>query len=125
MTTHQCPIVLPTHFIEATRDSGYKTTGSAIAELINNSLEAGATRIEVDISGENQESGRSVMVIVSDNGCGMDHDTLRKSLQFGWSSRFNQRSSMGRYGMGLPNASLSQARRVDVYSKERNGIPKW
>ena len=50
----------------------------------------------------------------------MPAETCRNSLRFGWSSRFNQRGSYGRYGMGLPNASLSQARRVDIMSS-RNG----
>ena len=53
---------------------------------------------------------------VVDNGRGMNSRTLRQALQFGGSSRFNNRSGLGRYGMGLPNSSLSQARCVDVYS---------
>src|SRR5439155_3631285 len=58
---------------------------------------------------------------VLDDGCGMDKRTLRQALRFGGSSRFNDRSGLGRYGMGLPNSSLSQARRVDVYSWLRPG----
>jgi hypothetical protein len=46
----------------------------------------------------------------------MDRTTLRQALRFGGSSRFNDRSGLGRYGMGLLNSSLSQARRVEVYS---------
>src|SRR5690348_1845911 len=42
-------------------------------------------------------------------------------LRFGGSSRFNDRSGLGRYGMGLPNSSFSQARRVDVYSWQKLG----
>jgi hypothetical protein len=51
----------------------------------------------------------------------MDRDTLRQALRFGGSSRFNDRSGLGRYGMGLPNASLSQARCLEVFSWARAG----
>jgi hypothetical protein len=44
---------------------------------------------------------------VLDNGCGMDPTTLRQALRFGGSSRFNDRSGLGRFGIGLPNSSLS------------------
>ena len=46
----------------------------------------------------------------------MSPQTMQLALQFGGSTRFNSRRGTGRYGMGLPNGSLSQARRVDVYS---------
>jgi hypothetical protein len=45
---------------------------------------------------------------------GMDANACSNALRFGWSSRFNQRDSHGRYGMGLPNASLSHARRIEI-----------
>jgi hypothetical protein len=51
----------------------------------------------------------------------MDKKTLRQALRFGGSSRFNDRAGLGRYGMGLPNSSLSQARRVEVYSWQTRG----
>jgi hypothetical protein len=60
-------------------------------------------------------------VSVLDDGCGMDKKVLRQALRFGGSSRFNDRSGLGRYGMGLPNSSLSQARRVEVYSWRKPG----
>jgi hypothetical protein len=57
-----------------------------------------------------------IEVSVFDNGCGMDPFTLRQALRFGGSSRFGDRGGLGRYGMGLPNSSLSQAGRVVVYT---------
>jgi hypothetical protein len=54
----------------------------------------------------------------------MDAITCSNALRFGWSSRFNQRNSHGRYGMGLPNASLSQARRIEILTS-RNGAEAW
>jgi hypothetical protein len=109
-------LVVASQFIEATRDSGYKSLGSALAELIDNAFEAGASAVQVVIGRADGTGGSDSVVRVSDNGHGMDAETCRNALRFGWSSRFNQRDSHGRYGMGLPNASLSHARRVDVLS---------
>ena len=57
-----------------------------------------------------------VEITVVDDGEGMDASTLGAALTFGGSSRFNDRSSLGRYGMGLPNGTLSRSRRVEVYT---------
>jgi hypothetical protein len=117
-------LIVPENFIQATRDSGYKSLASALAELIDNSFEAKASSVHVCIEKLSEAQNYDVRVIVADNGRGMEIDTLAHALQFGWSSRFNQRSSHGRYGMGLPNASLSHARRVEVYSASR-GRTSW
>ena len=107
------PLVAIRSFIEATRDSGYKSTSSAIAELVDNAFEAEATAVDVVIV-EDEEGTKSISV--TDDGTGMPASTMQLALQFGGSTRFNSRRGAGRYGMGLPNGSLSQARRVDVYS---------
>jgi hypothetical protein len=107
------PIVAVRSFIEATRDSGYKSTSSAIAELIDNAFEAEAKTVDVFLTDDGEDGKR---IIVTDDGIGMAADLLQLALQFGGSTRFNSRRGTGRYGMGLPNGSLSQARRVDVYS---------
>lgn len=109
-------LIVASQFIEASRDSGYKTLGSALAELIDNAFEAKATEAVVTVARTECGDKTEATVAVSDDGRGMDSDTCRNALRFGWSSRFNQRDSHGRYGMGLPNASLSHARRVDVLS---------
>ena len=109
-------IVAVDKFIQATRDSGYKGTSNAVAELVDNALQAGATSITVSLTVEEEEDGRSIVLTVIDNGSGMDAQTLRTALRFGGSTRFNDRDGLGRYGMGLPNSSLSQAKRVTVHS---------
>jgi hypothetical protein len=119
------PIVALNRFIEATRDSGYKNTSAAIAELIDNSFEADASIVEIVISELNVSAKRELNVIVIDDGCGMSPSVLRLALQFGGSTRFNSRSGVGRYGMGLPNSSLSQGRRVDVYSWTQFAVVWW
>lgn len=109
-------IVAVDKFIQATRDSGYKGTASAVAELVDNSLQAGATEIKVSLSADEHQAEHPIVLTIIDNGCGMDSRTLRTALRFGGSSRFNEREGLGRYGMGLPNSSLSQAQRVTVHT---------
>lgn len=108
-------IVALDNFIRATRDSGYKDTASAVAELVDNSLQAGATEISILFTADDREKHPLVLKVI-DNGCGMDSRTLRIALRFGGSTRFNDREGLGRYGMGLPNSSLSQAQRVTVHT---------
>lgn len=120
--TKDCSIIALDRFIQATRDSGYRNTAAALSELVDNSIQAGATRIAINITNARTEDGNGVEVSVADNGCGMDPFTLRQALRFGGSTRFGDRSGLGRYGMGLPNASLSQARRVIVYTWQAIGV---
>jgi histidine kinase/DNA gyrase B/HSP90-like ATPase len=122
MRTKEATIVELTHFIDATRDSGYKNTAASIAELLDNALEAGATAVKIELS---EGSNHQIEISVTDNGCGMTPSVLKVALQFGGSTRFNSRNGAGRYGMGLPNSSLSRARRVDVYSWTRTGVVWW
>lgn len=116
-----CAIIALDKFILATRDSGYKGTGSALAELVDNAIQAGAKSIAINITSEGTEPNQTFTVSVQDDGTGMDPFTLRQALRFGGSSRFNNREGLGRYGMGLPNSSLSQARRVTVFSWQSPG----
>ncbi len=101
------------HFVLSARDSGYKSIGHALAELIDNSFEADATTVHVDLD---QDASLCRTVSITDDGHGMKPSVLMKALQFGGSSRFNSRIGSGRYGMGLPNASLAMARQIEVMS---------
>ena len=111
-------IIDPEMTVRAMRDSGYKSTTHALAELIDNSIESRATAIEVfGISRRDDRTGRFTLreLAVLDNGEGMDGDTLRGSLRYGHGTR-RERRGIGRFGLGLPNSSMSQARRVDIWS---------
>lgn len=117
MRSTSCPLVAVEAFVTATRDTGYKSTASAIAELIDNAFEADATTVEVALVEVYTARGvTEISVRVTDDGTGMSADALRTALQFGGSTRFGSRIGTGRYGMGLPNGALSQARRVDVFT---------
>lgn len=113
-TQRAAAVVDPKRFLQATRDSGYRDLGSAIAELVDNSLQAGAANVDVFLPQRRTDEPPSIAVL--DDGTGMTRKELASALQFGGSTRFDDREGMGRYGMGLPNSSLSQARRADVYT---------
>ena len=114
-------IIPPSLAIRAMRDSGYRNTAYALAELIDNSVQAGAKEVEVICIEErqmiNKHARRRISTIgVLDNGSGMDPGVLQIALQFGNGTRLNDRSGIGRFGMGLPNSSISQCRRVGVWT---------
>ena len=115
--------------IRALRDSRYHNTAYAISELIDNSIEAYAPRIEVLCMesaptvrrGRNRVSGIAVL----DDGEGMDVGTLLEALKFGGGTRHNSIRGIGKYGMGLPTASLSQCKRVDVWTWQDGPDSIW
>jgi hypothetical protein len=121
MTT--CPIVVEETFIVAARDAGYKSTVAAVAELIDNSVQASADVIDVLVRSEHSLRGSPLTLAVLDDGCGMTRQGLRAALQFGGSSRFGDRNGLGRFGFGLPNSSISQTRRVEVFTWRRANRP--
>ena len=114
-------IIPPELAVRAMRDSGYKNTAYALAEIIDNSVQANATCVEL-ICVESQEQvnqrarKRIAAIGVLDNGDGMSPETLRLALQFGNGTHLNDRKGIGRFGMGLPNSSISQCRRLEVWT---------
>jgi len=121
-------ILPPNLAIKSMRSSGYRDTAHALAELIDNSIQAGLSNNEVtdvqviciDTVERVSERKRQKIneIAVFDNASGMDKDLLRISLQFGNGSNLteNKQTSIGKFGMGLPNASISQCCHVDVWS---------
>lgn len=105
-------LLVSTNFVRAVRESGYLSLSTALAELVDNSLQAEATKVAVTITRSSSEALPEITV--EDNGIGMTRGELETCLRFGGSSRFNARQSFGRFGMGLPAASLSQAKCVEV-----------
>ncbi|MBC1305504.1 ATP-binding protein, partial [Trichormus variabilis] len=123
MTTNPHDIV-PAHLaVQAMRDNGYKNAAYAIAELMDNSIQAGATEVQL-LCGEKQvlvdqrRSSRIYKLAVLDNGCGMDATVLRLALQFGNGTYLDaaKHIGIGRFGMGLPSSSVSQCQKVEVWS---------
>jgi hypothetical protein len=114
--------IVPTHLaVMAMRDSGYKNAAYALAELVDNAIQATASQVEIICKEEevkrtqrNRKFVKEIAII--DNGLGMSEKTLRTALQFGNGERLTDRSGIGRFGMGLPNSSISQAKRVEVWT---------
>jgi hypothetical protein len=93
------------------RDIGYDFV-SAIADLIDNSIAAGATDVAVEI----EFAGADSTIYIADNGCGLNARSMTEALRFG-SRRTYGSGDLGRYGLGLKTASLSQARCVTIISR--------
>jgi len=116
--------IVPTHLaVQAMRDNGYKNAAYAIAELMDNAVQAGASVVELlcaERTGQVKERSRTRVeqIAVLDNGGGMDADTLRLAMQFGNGTRLEsgKHDGIGRFGMGLPASSISQCTRVDVWT---------
>jgi Histidine kinase-, DNA gyrase B-, and HSP90-like ATPase len=116
--------IVPAHLaVKAMRDNGYKNAAYAVAELMDNSIQAMATKVELicmeKIEFLNQRNRSQIFKIgVLDNGVGMDDVVLRKSLQFGNGMNLEEaaQTGMGKFGMGLPASSVSQARKVEVWT---------
>ena len=118
------PLVRFETFIQAIRDSGYKGPAAAIAELVDNAIEAEAKHIAIELLSQAEAEVVS-RVRITDDGTGMTPAILQTALQFGGSSRFNSRESLGRYGMGLPCSALSIAKRVDVWTWRSSRTIWW
>lgn len=112
------------HFLgDALRSSGYKDAESAVSEIIDNSIEAEAKNVFVVLKDNiNDKTGRKNISEIGflDDGIGMSDEILGKCLGLGVSTR-RERKGMGRFGVGLPQASLYACPEVYVYSWQ-NGI---
>lgn len=101
--------------VEGLRDTGYEFN-TAIADIIDNSIAAGASR--VSIIAKNTLQG--IRVSIADNGCGMSKDNLKKAMQYGAAERPNAHS-LGKFGLGLKTASTSCCRMLKVASRDQDG----
>jgi hypothetical protein len=100
--------------IGSLRDMGYEFT-TAVADLVDNSIEAGATLVSIDVEFEGEDS----WVRIADNGTGMTSSALREALRYG-STRVYSTNDLGKFGLGLKVASLSQCQKLVVASRHRD-----
>lgn len=107
---------------DALRNTGYKNIESAVSEIIDNSVEANAKNVFVILREGIAASGRKIVTEIGflDNGDGMPTEVLGSCLGIGASTR-QARKGMGRFGVGLPQASLYACPEIEVYSWQ-NGI---
>jgi hypothetical protein len=99
--------------IGSLRDIGYDLP-VAVADLVDNSIAADATMVRIDMRFAGQQS----WIRISDNGVGMQEGMLLEALRFGTRRSYGERD-LGKFGLGLKAASLSQCRRLTVASRSR------
>lgn len=104
--------------IDGIRSIGY-SFATSVADIIDNSITAKATEINIyaDPLGE-------PYFAILDNGLGMNYDELENAMTFGSdrSNKIDDELDLGRFGLGLKSASLSQCRKMTVISKEKDSI---
>jgi hypothetical protein len=122
MKTVLLPPYAPT-LIESTRAIGY-TLESAIADIVDNSVSASASCADIFFF----PVGDSYIAIL-DDGCGMTANELETAMRYGSKNPNEKREAkdLGRFGLGLKTASLSQCRTLTVVSKqgERIEARRW
>jgi hypothetical protein len=96
------------------RDIGYEVA-SAVADLVDNAIDANATHIAIDVIAD----GPNSWLRVSDDGIGMSGPRLDEAMRYGTRADYGPRA-LGHFGLGLKTASLSQCRRLTVASSERH-----
>ena len=104
------------------RDLGYSNI-QTMGDLIDNSIDAitkdGTGLISIQTNFSNSEDTNSIIVI--DNGCGMNLETLSKALVFGKESERDD-DELGKFGIGLKSAALALGRRLKIITKSENDM---
>lgn len=98
--------------MEATRAIGYSLE-TAVADIIDNSITANSTQININFFPVG-----TPYISLLDNGRGMSKDELINAMRYGSKSPLDNRASadLGRFGLGLKTASMSQCRKLSVIS---------
>lgn len=111
----------PEHMFENFGQGLYSSPAHALLELIDNSVDAKSSKIQIILLCSVDD--RIDQICVVDNGCGMPSELIQSALQVGRGANRDGRirGRLGRYGIGLPSSSLSQASRVDLFSWQAPG----
>jgi hypothetical protein len=114
---HHLEVVSPSAsiLVEAMRDIGYSLE-SAVADILDNSIAAGATAIDVRFGWDDRDQP---WIAVLDNGRGMTPQELVAAMRLGTRHPRETRDArdLGRFGLGLKTASFSQCRRLAVIAR--------
>src|SRR5690242_196773 len=111
-TVTPIPAFLTGRALQSLRDSGF-TLPAAVAEVIDNAIEAEANEITIYLEEGFADRGKAHIsrIVVADDGTGMGiddegHDILQYYLQVGYSSRYMSTKTIGKYGVGAKLAAL-------------------
>ena len=101
--------------IESMRDIGY-SLGTALADVIDNSITAQASQIELFAD----STGKDFKISIVDDGYGMSEEELLDAMRPGSQNPLESRSQedLGRFGLGLKTASFSQCRKLTVVTRK-------
>jgi len=109
--------------LESMRNSDFDVY-SAFGEVVDNSIQAnaGQVKILIDYKPSTARGQREPIQFVAfgDDGDGMSADVLNKCMQLGYSTRYNDRNGIGRFGVGATLAAINQCQKVEIYSKEKS-----
>lgn len=108
--------------LDSLRNSDFDAV-SAYGEVVDNAIEAKAQKVRIQFLADAARPEHLAAIAFGDDGDGMDAETLHKCLKIGWSSRYNQRNGIGRFGVGMTMAAIHECKRVEVYSKPADG--RW
>jgi signal transduction histidine kinase len=97
--------------IKSLRDMGYDFS-QAVADIVDNSIEAKATVVAIDVVFNGDDS----WLRIADNGTGMRPEELREAMRYG-AEREYEEDDLGKFGLGLKTASMSQCQRLSVASR--------
>lgn len=86
---------------------------SAVADLVDNSIDAKAEKIIVRLV---RDAAKVLALVVVDDGIGMDDETIDVAMTIGGNKDY-EAGSLGHFGMGLKAASLGQAKSLTVCSR--------
>jgi len=106
----------PSVLMNSMRSIGY-TFKTALADIIDNSISAHAKNVFISIPINDED----LYVTILDDGEGMNRDDLFNAMKYG-SDREYKSSDLGRFGLGLKSASLSQCRILTVASKKDGNL---
>lgn len=104
--------------ISGIRSIGY-SFATSVADIVDNSITAKATEINIYADPLDEP-----YFAILDNGLGMNYEELTNAMTFGSdrSNKIDSELDLGRFGLGLKSASLSQCRKMTVISKEKDSI---
>jgi hypothetical protein len=110
--------------LESQRQNGYRNTAVAAREIVDNAFESQAKKVHV-VFDTATHTTRPVVSSVAfiDNGAGMLPNMARFALSWGGGTHFDDPNFIGKFGFGLPNASINQTRKVEVYTRTKKGDP--
>ncbi|XP_022775906.1 protein MICRORCHIDIA 7-like [Durio zibethinus] len=100
--------------------TSHKWALGAFAELLDNAVDEacnGATYVCIDMLKNKKDDSR--MLLVEDNGGGMNPDKMRQCMSLGYSSKGKMANTIGQFGNGFKTSTLRLGADVIVFSQSR------